>query len=92
MGFARLHLSKVPMDAVDLLHDRVLPIYEVQGGPCSVCSDAPLKGLLRQTERGALTELPSPQQGTDDECTSENCPDPASDYLTPQPHAWPTQE
>lgn len=28
MGFAKLHLSKVPMTAVDVLHDRVLPFYE----------------------------------------------------------------
>ncbi|MEO6055211.1 MAG: integrase core domain-containing protein [Gemmatimonadales bacterium] len=31
MGFAQLYLSKVPMTAVDLLHDRVLPFYEAQG-------------------------------------------------------------
>lgn len=33
VGFAKLYLSKVPMTAVDLLHDRVLPFYEAQGVP-----------------------------------------------------------
>jgi transposase InsO family protein len=33
VGFAKLYLSKVPMTAVDLLHDRVLPFYEAQGLP-----------------------------------------------------------
>ncbi|MBK6779472.1 MAG: transposase [Gemmatimonadetes bacterium] len=33
VGFAKLYLSKVPMTAVDLLHDRVLPFYEAQGAP-----------------------------------------------------------
>jgi len=28
---AKLYLSKIPMSAVDLLHDRVLPIYEAAG-------------------------------------------------------------
>ena len=28
---AKLHLSKIPMTAVDLLHDRVLPVYEQAG-------------------------------------------------------------
>lgn len=28
LGFAKLHLSKVPITAVDVLHDRVLPFYE----------------------------------------------------------------
>jgi transposase InsO family protein len=28
LGFAKLYLSKVPMTAVDVLHDRVLPFYE----------------------------------------------------------------
>lgn len=28
---AKLYLSKLPMTAVDLLHDRVLPHYEAQG-------------------------------------------------------------
>lgn len=27
VGFAKLYLSKMPMTAVDLLHDRVLPFY-----------------------------------------------------------------
>lgn len=31
VGFAKLYLSKVPMTAVDLLHERVLPFYEAQG-------------------------------------------------------------
>lgn len=30
-GFGKLHLSKVPMTAVDVLHDRVLPFYEEHG-------------------------------------------------------------
>jgi len=28
LGFAKLYLSKLPMTAVDVLHDRVLPFYE----------------------------------------------------------------
>lgn len=28
---AKLYLSKIPMTAVDLLHDRVLPVYEAEG-------------------------------------------------------------
>jgi transposase InsO family protein len=31
VGFATRYLSKVPMTAVDLLHERVLPFYEAQG-------------------------------------------------------------
>jgi transposase InsO family protein len=31
VGFAKLYLSKMPMTAVDLLHDRVLPFYEQRG-------------------------------------------------------------
>ena len=31
LGFGKLYLSKVPMTAVDLLHDRVLPFYEEHG-------------------------------------------------------------
>ena len=31
VGFAKLYLSKLPMTAVDLLHDRVLPFYDAQG-------------------------------------------------------------
>jgi transposase InsO family protein len=31
VGFAKLYLSKVPMTAVDLLHDRVLPFYDAHG-------------------------------------------------------------
>lgn len=31
VGFAKLYLSKMPMTAVDLLHDRVLPFYEARG-------------------------------------------------------------
>jgi len=30
-GAAKLYLSKLPMTAVDLLHDRVLPVYEAAG-------------------------------------------------------------
>lgn len=30
-GFAKLYLSKVPMTAVDVLNDRVLPFYDEQG-------------------------------------------------------------
>jgi transposase len=30
---AKLYLSKIPMTAVDLLHDRVLPVYEATGIP-----------------------------------------------------------
>jgi len=33
VGFAKLYLSKVPMTAVDLLHERVLPFYEALGVP-----------------------------------------------------------
>ncbi|MBZ5542725.1 MAG: hypothetical protein LAO07_03485 [Acidobacteriia bacterium] len=28
LGFGKLHLSKLPMTAVDVLPDRVLPFYE----------------------------------------------------------------
>jgi transposase InsO family protein len=31
VGFAKLYLSKMPMTAVDLLHERVLPFYDAQG-------------------------------------------------------------
>lgn len=31
LGFAKLHLSKVPMTAADVLHDRVLPFYDEHG-------------------------------------------------------------
>jgi hypothetical protein len=31
VGFGKLYLSKVPMTAVDVLHDRVLPFYEDHG-------------------------------------------------------------
>lgn len=31
MAFSKLYLSKLPMTAVDLLHDRVLPFYDAQG-------------------------------------------------------------
>jgi transposase len=31
LGFGKLYLSKVPMTAVDALHDRVLPFYEEHG-------------------------------------------------------------
>ena len=31
LGFGKLYLSKVPMTAVDVLHDRVLPFYEEHG-------------------------------------------------------------
>ena len=31
LGFAKLYLSKVPMTAVDVLNDRVLPFYEEHG-------------------------------------------------------------
>ncbi len=30
-AFAKLYLSKVPMTAVDVLHDRVLPFYQEHG-------------------------------------------------------------
>ncbi len=33
IGFAKLYLRKVPMTAVDLLHERVLPFYVAQGVP-----------------------------------------------------------
>lgn len=32
-GFAKLYLSKAPITAVDVLHDRVLPFYEERGVP-----------------------------------------------------------
>lgn len=31
LGFGKLYLSKVPMTAVDVLHDRVVPFYEEHG-------------------------------------------------------------
>jgi hypothetical protein len=31
LGFGKLYLSKMPMTAVDVLHDRVLPFYEEHG-------------------------------------------------------------
>lgn len=31
LGFGKLYLSKIPMTAVDLLNDRVLPFYEAEG-------------------------------------------------------------
>jgi hypothetical protein len=31
VAFSKLYLSKLPMTAVDLLHDRVLPFYDAQG-------------------------------------------------------------
>jgi len=31
LGFGKLYLSKAPMAAVDVLHDRVLPFYEEHG-------------------------------------------------------------
>jgi hypothetical protein len=31
LAFAKLYLSKLPMTAVDVLNDRVLPFYEEQG-------------------------------------------------------------
>jgi transposase InsO family protein len=31
LGFGKLHLSKLPMTAVDVLNERVLPFYEEQG-------------------------------------------------------------
>jgi transposase InsO family protein len=31
VGFAKLYLSKMPMTAVDLLHERVLPFYDAHG-------------------------------------------------------------
>ena len=31
VGFVKLYLSKMPMTAVDVLHDRVLPFYEEHG-------------------------------------------------------------
>lgn len=31
VGFAKLYLSKLPLTAVDVLHDRVLPFYEDRG-------------------------------------------------------------
>jgi len=31
LGFGKLYLSKVPMTAVDVLHDRVLPFYDEHG-------------------------------------------------------------
>lgn len=33
LGFGKLYLSKMPMTAVDVLHDRVLPFYEEHGVP-----------------------------------------------------------
>jgi transposase InsO family protein len=33
VAFSKLYLSKLPMTAVDLLHDRVLPFYDAQGIP-----------------------------------------------------------
>ena len=49
--FAKLYLSKVPMTAVDVLNDRVLPFYEEHGGwptldPLRLLGGPPLPNLL----------------------------------------------
>lgn len=36
LGFAKLHLSKVPMTAVGVLDDRVLPFYEEHEHPVTI--------------------------------------------------------
>jgi hypothetical protein len=43
LAFGKLHLSKVPMTAVDVLHDRVLPFYEEHGVAIDRVMDALLK-------------------------------------------------